>query len=122
MIRRPPRSTGTNTLLPYTTVIRSHARHGRQERAAVPLNRPAGGVAQRLLVHVGVELQAAGSDATPGIEGRGRFLIGRQGAGRRRREEVAIDRIAGRTSTRLAGGYVGDSGRAPSRGRVGPSM
>src|SRR3546814_16450237 len=28
MIRRPPRSTRTDTLLPYTTLFRSHSQHG----------------------------------------------------------------------------------------------
>src|SRR3546814_15458811 len=37
MIRRPPRSTRTDTLFPYTTLFRSQARHlgvGRDRRAA----------------------------------------------------------------------------------------
>src|SRR3546814_1068980 len=34
MIRRPPRSTRTDTLLPYTTLFRSCARADRAERAA----------------------------------------------------------------------------------------
>src|SRR3546814_17552456 len=37
MIRRPPRSTRTDTLFPYTTLFRSEARHGRTlaEAAAI---------------------------------------------------------------------------------------
>src|SRR6056297_3695313 len=32
MIRRPPRSTRTDTLFPYTTLFRSHARGAREHR------------------------------------------------------------------------------------------
>src|SRR3546814_14027994 len=34
MIRRPPRSTRTDTLFPYTTLFRSHPRVGGQDRQA----------------------------------------------------------------------------------------
>src|SRR3546814_2402218 len=34
MIRRPPRSTRTDTLFPYTTLFRSHRRHPRAGAAA----------------------------------------------------------------------------------------
>src|SRR3546814_19933680 len=34
MIRRPPRSTRTDTLFPYTTLFRSHAGHGDIEEVA----------------------------------------------------------------------------------------
>src|SRR3546814_9144999 len=39
MIRRPPRSTRTDTLFPYTTLFRSHAAYGS--------DRPVAGVARR---------------------------------------------------------------------------
>src|SRR3546814_4715529 len=42
MIRRPPRSTRTDTLLPDTTLFRSH-RHARPPRPAARLRRRAGG-------------------------------------------------------------------------------
>src|SRR3546814_4500102 len=32
MIRRPPRSTRTDTLFPYTTLFRSHGAHSNEER------------------------------------------------------------------------------------------
>src|SRR3546814_6357520 len=35
MIRRPPRSTRTDTLFPYTTLFRSRRRYGGHERAGV---------------------------------------------------------------------------------------
>src|SRR3546814_12044557 len=37
MIRRPPRSTRTDTLCPYTTLFRSHVDLGRQPRAHADL-------------------------------------------------------------------------------------
>src|SRR3546814_2202187 len=37
MIRRPPRSTRTDTLFPYTTLFRSVRRHQRHQRFVVPL-------------------------------------------------------------------------------------
>src|SRR3546814_5857687 len=36
MIRRPPRSTRTDTLFPYTTLFRSYSRYRRRRAAAVP--------------------------------------------------------------------------------------
>src|SRR3546814_2698582 len=45
MIRRPPRSTRTDTLFPYTTLFRS---------PAVPLRRPGGGRRRRLSLGIGL--------------------------------------------------------------------
>src|SRR3546814_1065191 len=42
MIRRPPRSTRTDTLFPYTTLFRSHSAH-RKRRASYPKRRSAAG-------------------------------------------------------------------------------
>src|SRR3546814_5457262 len=50
MIRRPPRSTRTDTLFPYTTLFRSgpahpahgDRRHGRDRRASIQVRRPVG--------------------------------------------------------------------------------
>src|SRR3546814_5585053 len=43
MIRRPPRSTRTDTLFPYTTLFRSARRRARSRRAFRPMDkRPAG--------------------------------------------------------------------------------
>src|SRR3546814_2582995 len=39
MIRRPPRSTRTDTLFPYTTLFRSAAQEGDAQRAAVTAGR-----------------------------------------------------------------------------------
>src|SRR3546814_10836070 len=42
MIRRPPRSTRTDTLFPYTTLFRSHAlRHRHEHRSHAGGSRPA---------------------------------------------------------------------------------
>src|SRR3546814_7164656 len=46
MIRRPPRSTRTDTLVPYTTLFRSRSRNGRR-RATSPTHRPEPGCACR---------------------------------------------------------------------------
>src|SRR3546814_18695283 len=51
MLRRPPRSTRTDTLFPYTTLFRSHPRVGRRRRA--------------LFDPVGVEGLHAGARAPP---------------------------------------------------------
>src|SRR3546814_7089194 len=42
MIRRPPRSTRTDTLFPYTTLFRSHSDNARLGRSIVDLARIAG--------------------------------------------------------------------------------
>src|SRR3546814_13899889 len=48
MIRRPPRSTRTDTLFPYTTLFRSARRHPRQQRRLREgLRLPAGGALRR---------------------------------------------------------------------------
>src|SRR3546814_17562142 len=41
MIRRPPRSTRTDTLVPYTTLFRSTRRHRYRNDGAEPVARPA---------------------------------------------------------------------------------
>src|SRR3546814_12112178 len=47
MVWRPPRSTRTYTLCPYTTLFRSTAFDFRAEMLDQPLDRPCGGVAER---------------------------------------------------------------------------
>src|SRR3546814_2613671 len=42
MIRRPPRSTRTDTLFPYTTLFRSHAARLGDRARLPPVRRPAG--------------------------------------------------------------------------------
>src|SRR3546814_5404577 len=44
MIRRPPRSTRTDTLFPYTTLFRSRHRHAARHRGGEPLRTPYGAV------------------------------------------------------------------------------
>src|SRR3546814_9739510 len=60
MLRRPPRSTRTDTLFPYTTLFRSDAElHRRQRDAALQHRRAcvegADGFAPRLVVAVGLQ-------------------------------------------------------------------
>src|SRR3546814_11171377 len=47
MIRRPPRSTRTSTLFPYTTLFRSHRSAPVTPRPASPIDRNAASVARR---------------------------------------------------------------------------
>src|SRR3546814_2638026 len=49
MIRRPPRSTRTYTLFPYTTLFRSERRGGLRRRGAKGLRQAAAGEARRRL-------------------------------------------------------------------------
>src|SRR3546814_5535917 len=96
MIRRPPRSTRTDTLFPYTTLFRSDARH-RDVGHPHPLRRPAAAGAghrcdlvelpgQRAVLDADVAgvlplgQLAAGKDAQTG-SGSGRGAVGGTGAG-----------------------------------------
>src|SRR3546814_16468965 len=87
MIRRPPRSTRTDTLLPYTTLFRSCGRA--RERTARPrrVNRDSTGRVVALLV-------AAGRGARSGLNGPKQYhRIGGRA--------VLAHAIADRKSTRL---------------------
>src|SRR3546814_4319428 len=64
MIRRPPRSTRTDTLFPYTTLFRSGRRAGTVQVQAVR-NRRQGGLGRQHHHHA-----CALSDFTPGWPGR----------------------------------------------------
>src|SRR3546814_19037072 len=91
MIRRPPRSTRTDTLFPYTTLFRSHEAFGR-----------------RLAVELGVDGVAAhgfaGADDDPRFAYRGIRIdgsdVGRQsqrdGVERRNRRELRHGSVAAR--------------------------
>src|SRR3546814_1225241 len=95
MIRRPPRSTRTDTLFPYTTLFRSHAGHAalgvgrdpRQLAVDVALPRLAG-IVEHLVVHG--DRIAAARQRVDAADAHG-------GAGRR--DEAHLHR-------RLAGGQV----------------
>src|SRR3546814_989371 len=53
MIRRPPRSTHTDTLFPYTTLFRSHVRPIRRAQPVLP---PRPFLDHRLALHAGDQL------------------------------------------------------------------
>src|SRR3546814_6051715 len=93
MIRRPPRSTRTATLFPYTTLFRSYDGAGR----AVERDSAANGVAA--------------------IDRRRRNLEGRA---RRRIERRAAEAEAPRLGAGRAGGGQRRQGDRPARGIAGP--
>src|SRR3546814_16249739 len=80
MIRRPPRSTRTDTLFPYTTLFRSHRRH--VDRIAIE---------QRILDHAAFrDAVAAPVLRQPGLERLvARIGPGREGAGGDKGREAA---------------------------------
>src|SRR3546814_15163476 len=70
MIRRPPRSTRTDTLFPYTTLFRSQAAHGpvdaRVRMRAVGVGEALGLVADRI-GHAGRAEDAVADEAPPAL-------------------------------------------------------
>src|SRR3546814_4923664 len=65
MIRRPPRSTRTDTLFPYTTLFRSHrAVQGQRLRTVAG----AGLQHHRVAADAGAAVAAVGIDLQPGLE------------------------------------------------------
>src|SRR3546814_13462604 len=84
MIRRPPRSTRTDTLFPYTTLFRSEAVHATVLASAIGIHR---------LAETDVGRLVAADDAA-------RALLGHTGVRVRRRGQFAggVGRIPGRRS------------------------
>src|SRR3546814_18756108 len=115
MIRRPPRSTRTDTLFPYTTLFRSLAVAAAGGRAKLPLPRPPLPEALRPKLrqtHLFL-LAAIGRDL--GVHLLHRFRIG---LARNRRDGVyalGLSRQDGRIQHPLR---VGEIGRASCRERV----
>src|SRR3546814_12167759 len=70
MIRRPPRSTRTDTLFPYTTLFRSQAAHGpvdaRVRMRAVGVGEALGLIADRI-GHAGRAEDAVADEALPAL-------------------------------------------------------
>src|SRR3546814_4420139 len=95
MIRRPPRSTRTDTLLPYTTLVRSPVR----EAGATALGRDHG----RVVVPRDLQRQPAGRRGRHAVvEGRpSGFLPAAGGAGGSRGRAAVAAGPADRKSTRL---------------------
>src|SRR3546814_8219614 len=88
MIRRPPRSTRTDTLFPYTTLFRSVGEDLAFD--AVAADQALFGLA---LQRVGVEAMALEGFVVhaSGVEGHGRNVVGHAG----RRSQSAAERVAG---------------------------
>src|SRR3546814_17039269 len=114
MIRRPPRSTLTDTLFPYTTLFRSSAPArdtGARTDQAGSLARPVGGDAARPRL------------AARGGGGAQRAYARRDGAGsaRARRSELARDKVRGTLAGAETGARPPLSRRRPGGpGRPGP--
>src|SRR3546814_11588544 len=92
MIRRPPRSTRTDTLFPYTTLFRSDALRPH----ALDIRQPAA-------AEVRVALQGEAGDLAVGPG----CALGREGGARRQRQAEAIfhqHRVAGRDRDVAPGG------------------
>src|SRR6056297_3571103 len=82
MIRRPPRSTRTDTLFPYTTLFRSHpapARHGLERAVGADLD-AAGGVRGRARLRQDVPVVEGAAREAVGVPQR----IDRRGEGEER--------------------------------------
>src|SRR3546814_16520390 len=103
MIRRPPRSTRTDTLFPYTTLFRSLVRLGERLHSRV-------GVAARNQVELMQRVAGAG---------RGRRAIDADGDGRERRVDVLPGLRGLRLAERVGGQRLVDVGRGPAGELVG---
>src|SRR3546814_14973589 len=87
MIRRPPRSTRTDTLFPYTTLFRSTGDPGgRPRRRARRCATPVDGWRPALRRAAGADGRC---DAPVGLEGGPRLYEGADGQGRRRHDRAA---------------------------------
>src|SRR3546814_18723770 len=97
MIRRPPRSTRTDTLFPYTTLFRSAVRHRAERGRGSPLIGPVGAV-EADVVEVDGEFRVL--LAQPGDHGLGRLPE----ADERQSPKLAILRLGHRVPP--AGGRI----------------
>src|SRR3546814_1281042 len=113
MIRRPPRSTRTDTLFPYTTLFRSH-RHGVPE---LQPGRPPDGDGERPVRPARLSPAVAGRlPALP--EGRYPPRLRADGAGRHRPfRQQARGRAVGRREAACRRGTRADAGNADPAGR-----
>src|SRR3546814_18564370 len=103
MIRRPPRSTRTDTLFPYTTLFRSYGWHWGFGAAGV-------GMVAGLLLYIlgGSHLPAEPPRRTAEKAARGRFP----------RRTIPLMLAVGLATPLFRGAYQPGSGRAPCRERV----
>src|SRR3546814_5517875 len=106
MIRRPPRSTRTDTLFPYTTLFRSIAGHARRRtRAAQAGRHRAAGPAAHRAERTGRGAQAGAGKARPAvIAGNPAARRARPGAGRGGRMAEPARAGLGCARGRTAGG------------------
>src|SRR3546814_14437109 len=122
MIRRPPRSTRTDTLFPYTTLFRSAVRDasrgGRSRQAETGLLLRRGASAVR-----GCTKGLAGQGGTGGapdpVQGRRRLFRHAKSAGRAGRCRRPAWQQGAACASRLPAARPVESGTAPGRERVG---
>src|SRR3546814_32728 len=82
MIRRPPRSTRTDTLCPYTTLFRSRDQHtdGRYQRASEKFSREGEALLTQSLVDIGLQqrshIYSPGDTGGTVINNVKRYLLG----------------------------------------------
>src|SRR3546814_18707453 len=117
MIRRPPRSTRTDTLFPYTTLFRSVRHLGPLRRHRLRCCRAAAGLLALLARHLVEELAVAPGEVRSGAEAagprdveNGNRRLGQQRAGPAQRE---LQILAGRMAAEVAG----EATSAPAAGK-----
>src|SRR3546814_21130838 len=114
MIRRPPRSTRTDTLFPYTTLFRSPVRHAAQARCVHRLCRPADGA--RGLCPREREGRCAGERGGLAWKGRAPANAGAQGMERVARDTGLL--LSQEREGLIPNRFPAQIGRASGRERV----
>src|SRR3546814_11315553 len=99
MIRRPPRSTRTDTLFPYTTLFRSHISAGHQ--AASTIHRGGGGAELSAGGRTPAHVAAAAQPGDPAARGRARGAIVRPEPAQGRADPAGAPIPGPRADTRL---------------------
>src|SRR3546814_17288838 len=101
MIRLPPRSTRTDTLFPYTTLVRSNGFAGKGRRnlafGPCPASRPVSGARQPRPRPAGDHARNTGPDCKSGARAAGAlslFAVLWTGERRMRRPQITTDQIA----------------------------
>src|SRR3546814_10814418 len=113
MIRRPPRSTRTDTLFPYTTLFRSDHRSAGVEEAAAA--RAIGGIPDIIIVKL--ELARIAVAVGLGQDGDRRSRCGKPGELEETVGQAAVEQQVAACEQRDAGRLAGDA----AAGAIGPA-